>query len=214
MHLPIQVIVLTHSTTLGTTIRTIVATEPPLIRVCAAMTVDHAHTISQGRVPDVVLLDGQLPPPSVGATMAALQSCGWQIRCLVLLPGAEASCLPNHMVQELAGVINRTELAETLLPIILSTAHRTWRHHQTTPGSSRDGMITHTAHVSRQPPLTDRERQVLQLMVTARTNAEIATLLCISEKTVAKHVAGIFGKLGVASRVAAAVHAVRQQLVD
>ncbi len=97
MHLPIQVIVLTHSTTLGSTIRTIVATEPPLIRVCAALTVDHAHTISQGRVPDVVLLDGQLPPPSVGATMAALQSCGWQTRCLVLLPGAEASCLSNHM---------------------------------------------------------------------------------------------------------------------
>ncbi len=66
MHLPIQVILLTHSTTLGSTIRTIVATEPPLIRVCAAMTVDHAHTIFQGRVPDVVLLDGQLPRPSVG----------------------------------------------------------------------------------------------------------------------------------------------------
>ncbi len=49
MHLPIQVIVLTHSTTLGTTIRTIIATEPPLIRVCEALTGDHAPTIFQGR---------------------------------------------------------------------------------------------------------------------------------------------------------------------
>ena len=54
MHLPIQVILRTHSTTLDTAIRTIVATEPPLIRMCAAMTGDHAHTIDQGHPPDVV----------------------------------------------------------------------------------------------------------------------------------------------------------------
>jgi DNA-binding NarL/FixJ family response regulator len=52
----------------------------------------------------------------------------------------------------------------------------------------------------------------LRLIVAAKTNQEIAIELDISEKTVAKHVSGIFGKLQVTSRVEAAVYAVRHKL--
>ena len=46
-----------------------------------------------------------------------------------------------------------------------------------------------------------------------KTNAEIAYALGISDKTVEKHLDGIFNKLGVSSRVEAAVRAVRDNLV-
>jgi DNA-binding NarL/FixJ family response regulator len=58
--------------------------------------------------------------------------------------------------------------------------------------------------------LTSRELDVLRLLVEAQTNAEIAFNLGISEKTVEKHLESIFKKLGVASRVEAAVLAVRE----
>jgi DNA-binding NarL/FixJ family response regulator len=61
--------------------------------------------------------------------------------------------------------------------------------------------------------LTKRELEVLALVVEGKTNQEIGLALGISDKTVEKHLEGIFGKLGVASRVAAAVHAVRDGLV-
>ena len=60
----------------------------------------------------------------------------------------------------------------------------------------------------RPPPgpgaLTERERDVLALLVEARTNRQIATRLYISEKTVSVHVSNILAKLGVRSRAEAA----------
>jgi DNA-binding CsgD family transcriptional regulator/tetratricopeptide (TPR) repeat protein len=52
--------------------------------------------------------------------------------------------------------------------------------------------------------LTDREREVLDLLIDARTNRQIATRLYISEKTVSVHVSNILAKLGVSSRAEAA----------
>ena len=57
--------------------------------------------------------------------------------------------------------------------------------------------------------LTVREREVLSLLAEGRSNPEIAAALAISGRTAANHVASILRKLGVPSRAAAAVHAVR-----
>ena len=61
--------------------------------------------------------------------------------------------------------------------------------------------------------LSDRERQVLALVATGRTNRAIAGDLVISEKTVARHVANIFTKLDVSSRAGATAYAYEHGLV-
>ena len=62
-------------------------------------------------------------------------------------------------------------------------------------------------------PLTAREVEVLGLLATGRTNKAIAAELVISEKTVARHVANIFTKLGLSSRSAATAYAYEHGLV-
>ncbi len=59
--------------------------------------------------------------------------------------------------------------------------------------------------------LTDRERDVLGLLVAARTNRQIAAQLYISEKTVSVHVSNILAKLDVRSRAEAAALAHRAE---
>lgn len=60
------------------------------------------------------------------------------------------------------------------------------------------------------PLLSMRGFDVLRLVVEGKTNQEIGFVLGISEKTVEKHLAEVFAKLGVSSRVEAAVRAVRE----
>jgi DNA-binding NarL/FixJ family response regulator len=60
--------------------------------------------------------------------------------------------------------------------------------------------------------LTPREVEVLRLVAAGRTNPEIATVLFLSEKTVARHLSNIFTKLDVTSRTAAAAFAFEHHL--
>lgn len=57
------------------------------------------------------------------------------------------------------------------------------------------------------PALTDREREVLDLIASGRGNAAIAHELCLTLKTVRNHVSNIFAKLQVPDRAAAIVKA-------
>ncbi|MEJ2204184.1 MAG: helix-turn-helix transcriptional regulator [Gemmatimonadota bacterium] len=60
--------------------------------------------------------------------------------------------------------------------------------------------------------LTRRELEVLGWLATGRTNKAIAKVLSISEKTVARHVANIYTKLGLSSRSAATAYAYTHHL--
>lgn len=62
--------------------------------------------------------------------------------------------------------------------------------------------------------LTPREREVIALLATGRTNRAIALALRISEKTVARHVSNIFTKLGISSRAAATAYAYEHRMLD
>jgi DNA-binding NarL/FixJ family response regulator len=64
------------------------------------------------------------------------------------------------------------------------------------------------------PGLTPREREVLAHLGRGLTNRQIAAELVLSEKTVKTHVSNILGKLGVPDRTQAALHAVREGLIE
>lgn len=60
---------------------------------------------------------------------------------------------------------------------------------------------------------TDREREVLHLLVSGRSNREIGTVLGIEERTVKAHVANLMRKAGVTNRIALSVHALTHSLL-
>jgi len=61
--------------------------------------------------------------------------------------------------------------------------------------------------------LTKRELEVLGLVAQGMSNQEIAATLVLSEHTVHRHVANVFGKLGVSSRAAAVAQAAKLDLL-
>ncbi len=69
-----------------------------------------------------------------------------------------------------------------------------------------------TSDANAEPPLTNREREVVGLVAAGLRNAEIATQLSISELTVKSHLANVFEKLGCRDRVELVLYARRSGL--
>jgi DNA-binding NarL/FixJ family response regulator len=63
-------------------------------------------------------------------------------------------------------------------------------------------------------PLTPREEEVVKLIAEAHTNAQIAEILHLAEKTVESHRANVLRKLGMRDRVELVRYAIRRGLVE
>jgi len=75
--------------------------------------------------------------------------------------------------------------------------------------SSSQGRIFPAGRVT----FTDREKEVLEMLVAGRSNKEIGSALGIEERTVKAHVAKLMRKVGVQNRIALSVHAITHSLV-
>ena len=106
----------------------------------------------------------------------------------------DASCGPLAIRQAVEAVISGTIWAPRRLLTILI-----------------DRLLSHTGpHVPVQTPvLSPRERQVLDLIMTARSNREIALELGIEERTVKAYVANLLRKTGSENRVTLSVQAIQ-----
>ena len=76
--------------------------------------------------------------------------------------------------------------------------------------SSSPGRIFPAGRVT----FTDREKEVLEMLVAGRSNKEIGAALGIEERTVKAHVAKLMRKVGVQNRIALLVHAITHSLVS
>ncbi len=75
--------------------------------------------------------------------------------------------------------------------------------------SSSPGRVFPNGRVT----FTDREKEVLEMLVAGRSNKEIGSALGIEERTVKAHVAKLMRKVGVQNRIALSVHAITHNMV-
>ena len=62
--------------------------------------------------------------------------------------------------------------------------------------------------------LTEREREIFNLLIKNKTTKEIANILSISEKTVRNHISNTMQKLGVKGRASAVVELIKLKEID
>ena len=158
--------------------------------------------------PDVLLLDMELPDITGNEVILALKEKQTSTTILALSAFLDKEFITQSLVNGAAGYLVKEEVPENIIEAIRGVARgeRGWVSRQV------------AAHLSswmqeqseQDKKLTPREVEVLGGVVNGKTNQEISFLLGISEKTVEKYLDRIYTKLGVASRVEAAVLAVRE----
>jgi NarL family two-component system response regulator LiaR len=161
-------------------------------------------------LPDVVLMDMFMPDmDGVTATQAICQQYP-QVRVIALTSFKEGELVRNALEAGAIGYLLKDVSADELARAIRA-AH-----------SGRATLSPEAAQAlveqANQPPaldldLTEREREVLALMVEGLNNTQIAGRLTVSPSTIKSHVSNILSKFGVSSRTEAVTLALRNDLV-
>lgn len=170
--------------------------------------------------PDVVLMDLGLPGISGLEATQKVQEMGVESKIIILTShgqeeevlaalgtGAKAYCLKDISPETLALVIKNVALGGCWLdPNIANYVLNTL------PAPENLNFLSSGSGLQK-VQLTEREIEVLRLLVKGKSNTEIANELIVSVHTAKAHVCSILQKLCVDDRVQAAVKAVREHLV-
>jgi DNA-binding NarL/FixJ family response regulator len=205
-------------------VRVLIADDHPLFRkgmstllasmqnvqvVGEAATGEEAMTLAGTLQPDVVLMDLQMPGGSgISATRQITQTSP-QIRVLMvtlfededsvfaaLRAGARGYLLKDAEEEEMVRAITAVGHDEAIFSPAIATRVIAFF---AAPRPAASQQIF--------PQLTEREREILQLIAQGHSNADIANQLVLSVKTVSNYVSNIYGKLQVADRAEAIIRA-------
>lgn len=182
-----------------------------IIVVGEASNGDEALHLVDELSPEVLLLDMEMPGLNGNEVAQKLQASGSPVRILALSAHDDKQYIQELLANGAAGYLIKEEVPEAIVEAVRGVARGElgWVSRRVAAQMS-SWMREET---DERMGLTGREVQVLRAVVAGKTNQEIGLELGISEKTVEKHLEGVFNKLDVASRVEAAVHAVREGLV-
>jgi two-component system, NarL family, response regulator LiaR len=163
--------------------------------------------------PDVVLMDLVMPNmDGATATKAIRQQCP-QIRVIALTSFKEEELVQGALQAGAIGYLLKNVTADELAAAIRAA----YAGKPTLAPEAAQALIQ-ASIAAHGPPkigfdLTEREREVLALMISGLTNPEIADKLIVSRSTVKFHVSSILSKLEASSRTEAVAIAMHNHLV-
>jgi NarL family two-component system response regulator LiaR len=160
--------------------------------------------------PDVVLMDLKMPRKDGVEATRALMARDPELRVIALTSFKEEQLIQDALDAGAIGYLLKDVDADDLAEAIRA-AHRG----EPTLAPEAAWMLFKARRRGPEPgdDLTEREREVLALIVEGQTNPEIADRLIVSESTVKTHVSNILSKLGVSTRTEAASLALRKGMI-
>lgn len=161
-------------------------------------------------MPDVILMDMVMPDMDGATATALIRKKYPQVQILVLTSFKEGELIKKALEAGAIGYLLKDVSADDLAHAIRA-AHAG----RATLSPEAAQSLVETTNLPPTPglDLTEREREVLVLMVEGLSNSQIAVKLGVSSSTIKSHVSNVLSKLGVNSRTEAVSLALRNHIV-
>lgn len=207
---PIRVLLCDDHRILSDAFAMLIRSDPGLELVCDPVdTAEQAVAAATQHEPHVVLMDVQLKGETTGleATRQIKAMCPWTNVVVMSGSGDPDRLLVEAVEVGASGFLPKTEAAGRVLEAIqaaargeslLDSATLTRVLHRV---AARRGAQREMAELTAR--LTDREREVLQLLAQGLSNDQVAAKLYISPQTVQTHIRNVLSKLRVHSKLEA-----------
>lgn len=215
MNPPITILIVDDHAVVLQGVRAFLETQPDLLVIGEAASGEEAVELATQHIPDVVLMDLVMPGVLDGVEATRqLKKISPRTQVVMLTSyhedehifpairaGALSYILKDIGPEELASAVRKAALGEAVLHprVAARVIQELQGARQLAPNAFGE--------------LTNRELEVLCLIAEGITNAEIASRLFLSEKTVKGHVSNILSKLHLADRTQVAVYAWREGIV-
>lgn len=189
--------------------RTLLSSVPDMEVAGVATNGDETVTMASELQPDVILMDLQMPGISGIEATRRIVKTNPNIRILVVTMFEDDHSVFTALRAGARGYVLKDADEEEILRAIRAVASSEAIFSPTIAQRLIDFFATPQSAVLPQvfPELTEREREILDLIAQGYNNNDIAHRLVLSQKTVANHVSNIFSKLQVVDRAQAIIKA-------
>jgi DNA-binding NarL/FixJ family response regulator len=213
---PIRVIVVDDYDLFRTGLAALLAAEPDIDVVAQASGGQAGVRLVRELLPDVVLMDLRMPDMSGHEATAEIIDNRPGTRVVVFTVASEDADVEAAILAGACGFLAKdTPIEEVVAAVRAAASGAAWlspRAAEVVLGHVRRAEHEFSAEDNALNELSPRELEVLQLIARGMENAEIAESLSISPRTAKNHVSSILAKLGLPSRLQAAIYAVRHGL--
>jgi len=207
----IRILLADDHTVVRSGLSAVLAMQEDLKVVAEAGDGEDAISLCESLQPDVVLMD-LLMPKMDGVTATRVIKERWpKIQVIALTSFKEKEYVEGALKAGAGGYLLKNVSADELVAAVR-------RAIAGQPSLSPEAAQVLIQKVSETPQpgidMTEREKEILALMVEGLSNSKIAERLTINQSTVKFHVSNILGKLGVSSRTEAVALAVKRRLIQ
>jgi two-component system, NarL family, nitrate/nitrite response regulator NarL len=166
--------------------------------------------------PDILLLDLRMPEKDGLGVLEEVNFDTLPTRVIVLTAAEDDRDVVRAMRLGARGVVLKQSASDLLVKSIRKVHEgEIWLDNRMTAEVIDAFKKSSEAGQRREKPLlSDREKEIVQLVAQGFRNREIGEKLFISEQTVKNHLHNIFDKLGVSDRLELALYAIHHRLID
>jgi two-component system, NarL family, response regulator LiaR len=159
--------------------------------------------------PDVILMDLMMPGMDGVTATRLIKAQDPSVQVIALTSFQEDEMVQNAMKAGAIGYLMKNVSTHELAAAIQAAREGK----MTLSPEAAQALVRSMQHATETELLTEREKEILKLMIEGLNNSEIAERVVVSLSTVKYHVSNILSKLGVDNRVAAITQAIQKKLV-